>query len=354
MTNPNRALPGAAPTTTEHSSLQGHAKAGYWIIALAAAGVGGWSLHTVALHYGVPWLFALVVSAVFDGAGMVCLYLASAAVTENRSAFAPMLATIGLGALSIYLNRVHALLAGGGMGATIMFATPALALQLVTYLSWAATRERHRLARGERRMRLPVFGPLAWLLARKQAWTATQKRAVEHVRQESAEASAAPTPDQSETEATLALSGMTPTEAIRILHKAYPDLTNAQLAAILNQYGQRVSEFDVAIVLARAAHQDEEQDERWQTSTEQEVLIDRIIRELVAGPGLTTAAAVRAVRAAIPELAPGQIAEELTRRGIETTDHYVRTVNSRARKTKSTQPKNSPSAPKPVATPGYL
>lgn len=60
----------------------------------------------------------------------------------------------------------------------------------------------------------------------------------------------------------------------------------------------------------------------------------------LAVSGLSKADAVRRVREALPTLSSVQIAEHLTRRGWETTDGYVRTVNSRD--AQKPQPKKRP------------
>ncbi|WP_151898283.1 hypothetical protein [Streptomyces sp. C8S0] len=60
------------------------------LIGTAAAAMTAWSLYTVAHGiYGVPKLLAYLVAAVFDGAALACLYLASTATAEDRSAAGP-------------------------------------------------------------------------------------------------------------------------------------------------------------------------------------------------------------------------------------------------------------------------
>jgi hypothetical protein len=60
---------------------------------------------------------------------------------------------------------------------------------------------------------------------------------------------------------------------------------------------------------------------------------------------LSKADAVRRVRDALPALNAVQIAEHLTRRGWETTDGYVRTVNSRDAQKPQPRTKPEPNGP---------
>lgn len=373
---------------------------GIAIVAPAAAGMVAWSLYVVAHDmYGVPRLLAGLVAACFDGAALICLHLASEAVRENRSALGPRLATLGLAAISMYLNRLHALHIDGGLGAMLLFAAPTGALLLIADLSWAATRARHRIARGERPMRFPVFGWLGWLLAGDQAWEATKQRAVEHVTGTATEVESAPAAREPRELLASELAHMTPSKAIRIMHEARPELTLVQLAEALRQHGQDVTELDLAIVLDRAPRPSgvtvtraDTGPHHYEAPPPQHVVItvqqpeaitaapappvqpespvdgapapaalatgtprqpelddtrrtDRIVDEALVGAGASTADAVRRVREALPTLNAVQIAEQLTRRGFSATDGYVRTVNSRDRN------KATPKAAPPALTP---
>ncbi|MFI6465692.1 hypothetical protein [Streptomyces sp. NPDC050538] len=69
-------------------------------------------------------------------------------------------------------------------------------------------------------------------------------------------------------------------------------------------------------------------------------IIDETVDAALAVPGLSKADAVRRVRDVLPALNAVQVAEHLTRRGWETTDGYVRTVNHRD--AQKPQPKQRP------------
>lgn len=232
-------------------------RAAWWaaltLIGTAAAGTTAWSLYTVAHDiYGVPQALAVLTAAVYDGAAIACLYLASAAAEEGRSAAGPRLAVLALASVSVALNKRHADYIHGGLPALLLFAAPTAALLIVADLAWAATRARRRAAEGERPVTLPRYGLWGWLLATEQAWDATRQRAVDRVtspdpmRTESAPRAERPS-------ATSALRAhfatMDPIEAIHYAHAAQPGTPPAELAAELVSYGVTVSPVQVAMVL---------------------------------------------------------------------------------------------------------
>ncbi|WP_406337351.1 hypothetical protein [Streptomyces sp. NBC_00649] len=374
---------------------------GIGIIAPAAAGMVSWSLYVVAHDmYGVPWYFAALTAACFDGVAMACLHLAAEAVREGRSALGPRLVTLLQAAISMYLNHLHAEHISGGIGATLMFAAPTAGLLLLCDQSWAATRARHRIARGEQPMRWPVFGWLGWLLASEQAWESTKQRAVAHVTGQSADEVEAASAARGRGELLASeLADMTPSKAIRIMHEARPELTLDQLADALRQYGQEVTELDVAIVLDRVPRpsgftvtRDDAPPHHYEAPPPQQLVItvqqpealtaappappvqpapapepehpvdepdpepeprldftpaDRTVDDVLVGAA-SAADAVRRLRDVLPDLTSTQIAEQLNRRGYErVTDGYVRTVTSRDRS--KTTP--IPAAPEPPARP---
>ncbi|MFF4403805.1 DUF2637 domain-containing protein [Streptomyces sp. NPDC001404] len=224
------------------------------LIGGAAAGVTAWSLYVIAHdRYGVPSLLAAGTAAVFDGTAMACLYLAGQAIRERRSALGPHLATVGLAAVSIYLNRLHADLIRGGRGAFVLFAAPTVALLILAGLSWSAQRARLRAQDGDVPATLPKLGFWAWLLATDEAWKRTKDEVEAHVsgtdkvRTPSGQAPAKP---RTATDALRAhFAKLDPTEAIRLAHSARTDAPPAELAAELALYGVHVSAVQVALVL---------------------------------------------------------------------------------------------------------
>ncbi|MFJ1581763.1 hypothetical protein ACIOC1_00300 [Streptomyces sp. NPDC088197] len=297
------------------------------VIYLAAASMASWSLYVVAHDmYGVPRPLAVIVAAVFDGAALACLNLASDAVDESRSAAGPRTATLALATVSIYLNVSHARYIGGGFGAALLFASPTVALLLISDLSWAATRARVRAARGERPMTLPVFGTWGWLLAHRQAWQATVDKAAAHV---TGQTSTPKEPGPGRT-ATAALrehfAALDPADAVRIAHDAQPALPPAELASLLVTYGVTVDAVQVALVLHQrrpVVEIDRDTDDA-----------DPDAPQVGGRPELTKAEAILDAASA---LGPGAKAADVVARvarihRITTDDAYVRTVLSRAKK----------------------
>lgn len=224
------------------------------VIGTAAAAMTAWSLYTVAHDiYDVPQDLAALTAAVFDGAAIACLYLANEATKEQRSALGPHAATIALTGVSVYLNRLHAVHINGGLGATLLFAAPTVALLLVCGLSWSATRARLRADDGDRPVSLRHYGFWGWLLAGSEAWAATKKRAVIHVTSpDTVRTPPGPRPDKprSATDALRAhFAGMDPVDAIRTAASAKPGATPEQLAEELGIYGVHVTAVAVALVL---------------------------------------------------------------------------------------------------------
>ncbi|MFJ6215025.1 hypothetical protein ACIQGZ_17070 [Streptomyces sp. NPDC092296] len=337
------------------------------IIAPAAAGITAWSLFVVAHdHYGVPAPLAALVAAVFDGTALACLYLASQAAKEGRSAAAPRLATLALATVSVYLNLVHARLIHGGVAAGLLFAAPTAALLLLADLSWSTTRSQKRAERGESPMRLPAFGAWGWLLAREEAAASVRRQAVAHVTGQQP----APAPARDRTARavlTQRFAAMDPAEAIRITADAHPHLDPAGIANLLADYGITVDALAVALILGTTPPQVSVQRDdtpkppggRPAISPEQTPALapprhtgHRDTDPATAGQApipdpLTRAAAptlakADAVRAAITALGADatarQIAEHVTARySLPTDAGYVRTIRARDKR-KTTLP----------------
>ncbi|MFJ3170620.1 hypothetical protein ACIPJK_07520 [Streptomyces roseus] len=225
------------------------------LIGGAAAGITAWSLYIVAHDiYGVPHGLAVLTAAVYDGTAIAALYLAGQAVQEGRSALGPHLATLGMAGVSVYLNRLHAVHIDGGLGATLLFATPTVALLLITGLAWSGVRARNRAAAGDTPVTLPRYGMWGWLLATEDAWAATKKRAVTHVTSSASSVLQPHQPVDRRASSVLrrTFADMDPEDAIRLAHSATPHVPPAELAAELTSYGVHVTAVQVALVLGHA------------------------------------------------------------------------------------------------------
>jgi hypothetical protein len=226
------------------------------LIAAAAAGMTSWSLYTVAHDiYNVPRDLATLTAAVFDGTAIACLYLANQAVRERRSALGPHAATLAMAGISVYLNRLHALRIHGGLGATLLFAAPTVALLALCGLAWSATRARLRTADGDRPVALRHYGFWGWMLAGHQAWQATKARAVAHVTSPDGlripSGSRPPKPHSATERLRQHFADLDPADAIRTAASARPDATPAELAEELGIYGVHVTPVAVALVLGQ-------------------------------------------------------------------------------------------------------
>jgi hypothetical protein len=330
-------------TTTPPSDGTAETSAFGWgaamaLVRLAAASMAGWSLYAVARHYQVPRELAFAAGLVFDGVAYLCLRMASDAVRAGRSAAGPILATLGMAAVSIYLNLVHAQFTGGGRPAEVLYAAPAVGLLIVSALAWASERATARAERGEVPMRLPAYGALGWLLARNHALTDLRGRAVAHVT-----SGASPTHqpvsavERRDHRALLRdkFSRMDPADAVEIAAASHPDMSHAELAEMLATYGITVSTLDVALILGEAA-----------VPT---VTLDRVPRPTAAPApaigaqmrpdapqvsGMTKGDAITTMARHLGGLnaEPAAVVQLLALQGMATDNAYVRTTLSRARK----------------------
>lgn len=302
-------------------------RASITLVGVAAASVTGWSLYVVAHDtYGVPWLLAGGAVAVYDGAAIACMFLASEAVREGRTAVGALGATLLMASLSVYLNITHARLLEGSVPtvpAAVLFSSPTVALLLPAGLAWSAGRYRARVGRGEAPFRLPGFGPWAWMLAGEQAWQTTRSRAVAHVTDDQPEAPAEPVRTHSATDVLRErFAEMDPAEAIRIAHEAQPEMRPAELAELLVTYGVIVDVVQVALVLG--VRPPEVTVERGDTPDAQQV---------PALPAVSLEGAVIEAASALgPDANPRAIADHLrSSRSLLVGEPYIRTALSRER-----------------------
>lgn len=325
------------------------------IIRPAAAGMAGWSLYTVARHYGVPWQLALFASVVFDGIAIACAYQASEAVRAARAATGPVVAALGLASVSVYLNLVHAKLIHGGVPAGLLFATPTIGLLAVSALSWSATRAVAREARGETPMRLPAFGLWGWMLARTEAADALKARAVAHVTSSASPAhqpaAAADRPRSSRAVLAEAIAAMDPVDAIEIASRSHPKLDHAGLAELLAAYGITVDALQVALVLGRAATPSVRLDRIPAPDPSplpgregQQPALGAMMRgdtptDMPLVSGLTKADAITVMAKHFGGLntEPAAVVQALAWQGMATDTAYVRTTLSRARKAEAAE-----------------
>ncbi|SDL33385.1 hypothetical protein [Streptomyces indicus] len=338
-------------------------------VAVTALSVA-WSTASIGDLLGtvVISVIAYGAAAVFDAAWITCIAIEW--LDRYDQARAKGARTAGGWALAV---AVAAIVAHGWIRGSFVIGCVGGAVSLIAKGLWVVVMRHFAVPLGE--------GPRAWLRQRREEIAAERAISAEVQRLDGARAyhaavygSTAATAQQlvapqgrSEDKPRSApreagellaseFADMIPTKAIRVVHESRPDLTPAELADVLRQYGQNVTELDVELVLG-VARPTENAAPRTPAAPQPKTPaprafadadepqpandpVDRIVDDVLAGAELTAADAVRRVRDALPRLTSTQIAAQLTRRGFDTvTDGYVRTVNSRDRsKTKPAEP----------------
>lgn len=311
------------------------------LVRLAAACMAGWSLYVVARHYDVPALLAVAAGLVFDGVAYMCLRMASDAVRAARSAAGPVLATLGMAAVSIYLNLVHARFTGGGRPAEVLYASPAVGLLIVSALSWGAERATARAERGETPMRMPAYGALGWALAGERAITDLRERAVAHVTSGASEVHPPASALQARTAEdviTAEFAEIGPAAAVQRVAAANPGADDAEIAQILATYQVTVTPGQVALLLERAAVPTVRLDRIPQPPATQAPAIDRMRANAAPNApqvsGMTKADAIVAMAQHLGGLkTPAEpIALALAKQNVTADLAYIRDRLSKARK----------------------
>jgi hypothetical protein len=314
------------------------------LVRTAAALMAAWSLYVVARHYDVPVLLAIVAGLVYDGVAYVCLKLASDAVRDDRSAAAPVLATLGMAGLSVYLNLVHARFTGGGRPAEVLYASPAVALLLVSALAWTTERAAARAAQGKTPMRMPAYGFLGWTLAGRKAYKALKSQAAAHVTSGASPthqpASAALPARTAEDIIAAEFAEIGPAAAVQRVAAANPAATDAEVADILATYQVSVTPGQVALLLERAAVPSVRLDRVPQPSVaEEHPALDpaRVMRgDAPQVSGMVLADAIAAMSRHLDggglHAEPKRVVQALALQGMSTDNAYVRTALGRARK----------------------
>ncbi|MFG2913332.1 hypothetical protein ACGF0D_10635 [Kitasatospora sp. NPDC048298] len=310
------------------------------LVRTAAALMAGWSLYVVARHYGVPKGLALAAGLVFDGVAYLCLRASSDAIRAGRSAAPSILATLGMGAVSIYLNLVHARFTGGGRPAEVLYAAPAVGLLVVSAIAWNAARDEARAARGEAPFRLPSFGFWGWALAHGEATTAVRDQAVAHVTSGASPthqpASALPARTAEDVIAA-EFAEIGPAAAVQRVAAANPAATDSEIADTLATYQVTVTPTQVALLLDRAAVPTIRLDRlaKQPTADEHPALnpAHAMRGDAPQVSGMTKADAITTIARHLGGLnvEPAAVVQLLAVQGMSTDNAYVRTALGRAR-----------------------
>lgn len=138
---------------------------GWLVVVGSALTLSAWSLYWVGRRYGLPIPLAILVSAAFDGAGIVSADLTlKYARTHGDSGFGPRLGVLTLAGMSAYLNMQHAILAHDPFAARVLYSVPPITA--VTMFELHSRYERRAALKRAGRVApaLPAFGRNAWLL----------------------------------------------------------------------------------------------------------------------------------------------------------------------------------------------
>lgn len=136
-----------------------------WLPVLGAAmAISTWSLFYVGAHEGAPWPIAGLISVCIDGATLLCADYALKYARIGESGAGPRFCVYLFGAASIYINSMHAAIAGQPPFARILWAVPPVVAILV-YERYQRWEKRMALARQRKtNAPLPSLGLLAWIL----------------------------------------------------------------------------------------------------------------------------------------------------------------------------------------------
>lgn len=139
------------------------ARFGWAIVLTATLSMSAYSLFYVGRNLGMPWYFAAIVSMCFDGVAVLAADYSLRYARLGLTATGPQLTVIVFGALSAYLNTLHAYFGHEIPMAKLLWAAPPVAAILVFefHTKWerlTALRNAGRVAEA-----LPPLGRHSWL-----------------------------------------------------------------------------------------------------------------------------------------------------------------------------------------------
>lgn len=304
----------------------------------AALTVGTWSIYTLLTkHYDAPKQVAVFGAGMFDIAALFFGRLSQRYATSPDSGLVPRLAMLAMVATSSWVNWNHAYMEHWGtVGAVILGAAPIIAE--LAFEMWHRYEHREALRRqGRVAEALPVIPGLAWLLFAPTSWRVMRASVGSRLNVIEAEAMRI-----------TASLGDTHREAL----DAAPTRTAVTSASDDAQHIVITLQQPRAITAAPAdAYRPAANDAPGEPARQRSDAPPRIItvpQPAMADAGasaapvslgdvdfasLSKAAAIKAMRDALPDATAQQIADALAPHGITADAAYVRTVLSRAAKT---------------------
>jgi Protein of unknown function (DUF2637) len=140
-------------------------RTGWLVILVGALWVSGWSLYTIARHFGVPWPVAIFASASFDGVAWLAADNALSELKDNAPDTWPRTAVWLFALGSAWVNSWHAILWHEPEVARTFWVVPPLAAVVAYDLHLRKERRKAQARIGKIYPRpLPSWGSLTWLL----------------------------------------------------------------------------------------------------------------------------------------------------------------------------------------------
>lgn len=301
----------------------------------AALTVGTWSIYTLLTnHFHAPRIVALFGAGMFDLAAFFFARLAQRYAASPDSGLVPRLAMLAMVTASSWVNWTHAHMEHWGtVGAVILAAAPVIAE--LAFEMWHRYEHREALRRqGRVATALPVIPGLAWLLYAPTSWrvmrasVGSRLSVIEHEAKRitaSAGDAARDALPASPVRQELAAALDDAQQIVITLQPARP------IAASPTDARRPVAP-DTPRVVARQAVDTATRITTLRPSAAAEALVTDTAEALHDSDfaAMSKAAAIKAMRDALPEATAQQIADALAPHGITADAAYVRTVLSRA------------------------
>lgn len=304
----------------------------------AALTVGTWSIYTLLTnHFHAPRIVALFGAGMFDLAAFFFARLAQRYAASPDSGLVPRLAMLAMVTASSWVNWTHAHMEHWGtVGAVILAAAPVIAE--LAFEMWHRYEHREALRRqGRVAEALPVIPGLAWLLFAPTSWRVMRASVGSRlsVIEDEAMRITASVGDAHREALDAAPTRTAVASASDDAQHIVITLQQPRAITASPNDARRFAAPDAPRVVARQTADAATRITTLQQDAADEALVSDAVEALHESDfaAMSKAAAVRAMRDALPDATAPQIADALASHGITADAAYVRTVLSRAAKT---------------------
>jgi hypothetical protein len=149
--------------------LSGSIRAAWALVLGMLLTATAWSVSGQLHHWGMPPLFAIPLSVMFDAAGLICATYARRAVERGTPAGLSRLSILLFVAIAGVLNWNHGQQLGG-TPAAVGFASLSGGVELLFELHRRDVRDEQRAARGLIAERLPHIPVMGWVMYPSRSW----------------------------------------------------------------------------------------------------------------------------------------------------------------------------------------